>query len=413
MRGRILFWHDTWLNNRGLQVQFPRLFILSTEKEETFEQISAKKSNLRVWQLSFRRQLLVWEAEELQRLMGLLETFPMASSDCVDSCSWLANSSGQFSVSSLAWRGTVKTSTVLQRIGVLDASANIMCVFCQAEVESLDHVLMFCPPVWKCWSQMVRWRDQVWTIPGSIEGLLHWWSAGQSKHWVSTLWEIVPSVMLWWRRRTLRELWWWRRRRPGGGLLLGGGCFSVVFRRHGGGDASSVGSTLDVGCMLSLSTHCYTDLIRETVGIHGIAGCENEILKFIPGFPELRLGDLPSGILFGNLESPFSIMLHKMGQALPKSTAVVINSFEEIEPEINKDLKSKLSKFLNVGPFNPSNLTSSYSDEYGCIPWLDKQKPKSVAYIGSGTVAKLTSSEVVALTEALEATGSPFLWSSV
>ncbi|KAL7224621.1 hypothetical protein ACSBR1_025982 [Camellia fascicularis] len=142
----------------------------------------------------------------------------------------------------------------------------------------------------------------------------------------------------------------------------------------------------------------------------GIAGCENEILKFIPGFPELRLGDLPSGILFGNLESPLSIMLHKMGQALPKSTAVVINSFEEIEPEINKDLKSKLSKFLNVGPFNPSNLTSSYSDEYGCIPWPDKQKPKSVAYTGPGTVAKLTSNEVVALTEALEAIGSPFLW---
>ncbi|KAL7224625.1 hypothetical protein ACSBR1_025986 [Camellia fascicularis] len=161
----------------------------------------------------------------------------------------------------------------------------------------------------------------------------------------------------------------------------------------------------------SLSTHCHTDLIRETVGIHGIVGRENEILKFIPGFPELRLGDLPGGILFGNLESPFSIMLHKMGQALPKSTAVVINSFEEIEPEINKDLKSKFSKFLNVGPFNPSNLTSSYSDKYGCISWLDKQKPESVAYIGFGTVAKLTPNEVVALAEALEVTGTPFLWS--
>ncbi|XP_028107123.1 kaempferol 3-O-beta-D-galactosyltransferase-like isoform X2 [Camellia sinensis] len=104
-------------------------------------------------------------------------------------------------------------------------------------------------------------------------------------------------------------------------------------------------------------------------------------------------------------------MLHKMGHALPESTAVVINSFEEIEPEINKDLKSKFSKFLNVGPFNPSNLTSSYSDKYGCISWLDKQKPESVAYIGFGTVAKLTPNEVVALAEALEATGTPFLWS--
>jgi len=116
------------------------------------------------------------------------------SSDCVDSCSWLANSSGLFSVSSvrrwwdaiigtgqvvpkgvwvglalpkvqffcwLAWRDKVKTSTFLHRIGVLPVSANNMCVFCQAEVESLNHVLLFCPLVWKCWSQMVRWSDQV------------------------------------------------------------------------------------------------------------------------------------------------------------------------------------------------------------------------------------------------------------
>ncbi|KAL7169038.1 hypothetical protein ACSBR2_034130 [Camellia fascicularis] len=218
--GRIMFWYDTWLNNRDLQVQFPRLYSLSTEKEETRQQISAKKSNLGLWQLSFRGQLFVWEAEELQRLMGLLETSTLGSSDCVDSCSWLANSSGQFSVSSmrrwwdtaigtgqvvpkgvwvglappkvqffcwLAWRGKVKTSNFLQRIGVLHASVNNICVFCQADVESLNHVLLFCPPVWKCWSQMVRWSDQVLAICGSVQGLLQWWSAGKSKHWISRL----------------------------------------------------------------------------------------------------------------------------------------------------------------------------------------------------------------------------------
>ncbi|XP_057466625.1 anthocyanidin 3-O-galactosyltransferase F3GT1-like [Actinidia eriantha] len=162
----------------------------------------------------------------------------------------------------------------------------------------------------------------------------------------------------------------------------------------------------------SLSVHCYTDLIRETVGIHGIAGREDELLKFIPGFSELRLGDLPGGVLFGNLKSPFSIMLHKMGQALPKAAAVLINSLEELDPEINKDLNSKFQKVLNVGPFNlTSPPSSSNVDEYGCIPWLDEHKPASVAYIGFGTVAKPTPIEVVALAEALEASSTPFLWS--
>ncbi|KAE9466732.1 hypothetical protein C3L33_01385, partial [Rhododendron williamsianum] len=108
-----------------------------------------------------------------------------------------------------------------------------------------------------------------------------------------------------------------------------------------------------------------------------IAGRENDIVKFVPGFSELRLGDLPTGVLFGNLESPFVVMLHKMGRALPKATAIAVNSFEELDPEINQDLKSKLKMFLNVGPFNSISSSSSppppssYSDEYGCIAWLE------------------------------------------
>ncbi|GFS46172.1 UDP-glucosyl transferase 78D3 [Actinidia rufa] len=161
----------------------------------------------------------------------------------------------------------------------------------------------------------------------------------------------------------------------------------------------------------SLSIHYYTDLIRKTVGIHDV-GHENELLKFIPGFPELRLGDLPGGVLFGNLESPFSIMLHKMGKTLPKAAAVLVNSFEELEPELNKDLNSKFRKLLNVGPLNlTSPPPSPHVDKYGCIPWLEERKAASVAYISFGTVAQPTPDEVVALAKALEASGTPFLWS--
>ncbi|KAA8535493.1 hypothetical protein F0562_030496 [Nyssa sinensis] len=153
-------------------------------------------------------------------------------------------------------------------------------------------------------------------------------------------------------------------------------------------------------------------VFRKTIGTRDIAGRQNEILKFIPGFSTLRLGDLPDGVLFGNLESPFSIMLHKMGQALPRATAVPINSFEELDPAITKDLKSKFPYFLNVGPFNlTSPPLSSNLDEHGCIPWLDKQKAASVAYIAFGTVATLPPHELVALAEALETSGTPFLWS--
>ncbi|KAK3013268.1 hypothetical protein RJ639_009589 [Escallonia herrerae] len=50
-----------------------------------------------------------------------------------------------------------------------------------------------------------------------------------------------------------------------------------------------------------------------------LVGWEDEILRFISGFRALRLGNLPAGVLFGNLGSSFSTMLHKMGQTPSKN----------------------------------------------------------------------------------------------
>lgn len=209
---RIKFWYDSWLGGRGLKDEFTMLFSLSTEKEDSLQQLSAKIGASGRWQLQFRRSLLAWEEEELQRLLDMLLLTPRLRDGVEDSCSWLAEKSGQFTVASvwrwraaaggndlvvpagvwvslappkmqffcwLAWRGRVKTSSFLQRIGALHLSASNLCVFCQVEMETVEHVLLMCPLVWKCWSHMVEWWDQIWAIPGSIEGLLQWWNGGR------------------------------------------------------------------------------------------------------------------------------------------------------------------------------------------------------------------------------------------
>ncbi|XVE62250.1 hypothetical protein DITRI_Ditri06bG0103100 [Diplodiscus trichospermus] len=164
------------------------------------------------------------------------------------------------------------------------------------------------------------------------------------------------------------------------------------------------------GC--SLSSHVYTDLIREKLGVGGIVGREDETLNFIPGMSKVRIRDLPEGILVGNLESLFSRMLHQMGQMLPEAATVFINSFEELEPVITNDFKSKFKQYLNVGPFILNSAApSSVPDSYGCLTWLDKQKPATVAYISFGSVVIPPPNELVALAEALEASRVPFIWS--
>ncbi|XP_049415043.1 kaempferol 3-O-beta-D-galactosyltransferase-like [Solanum stenotomum] len=163
----------------------------------------------------------------------------------------------------------------------------------------------------------------------------------------------------------------------------------------------------------SLSVHVDTDVIRQNVGIQGIDGREDEILNFIPGISEVRLGNLPGGIVSGDLKSPFSMMLHKMGKTIGKGKAIPINSFEELDPQMVQYLKSKFNNILNVGPFN---LTSppplaNIVDKYDCIEWLNNQEPNSVAYIGFGTVATPPPNELKAMAQALEEKKIPFIWS--
>lgn len=157
----------------------------------------------------------------------------------------------------------------------------------------------------------------------------------------------------------------------------------------------------------ALSVHLYTDLIRSNV----------ETLLKIPGFSStLRISDMPPEVVAENLEGPMPSMLYNMALNLHKVDAVVLNSFEELDPTINKDLKSKLQKVLNIGPLVLQSSKEvvhldANSDESGCIKWLDKQKEKSVVYLSFGTVTTLPPDEIAAIAEALEAKRVPFIWS--
>ncbi|CAL5414285.1 unnamed protein product [Camellia sinensis] len=149
----------------------------ATGVSDTAQGLSAKWAGSNLLYRS-RSVFLAWEEEELQRLVGMLLFIPRLRDGVEDSCSWLAEKSGQFTVASiwrwraaaggndlavpagvweslappkmqffcwLAWRGRVKTSSFLQRIGALHLGASNLCVFCQAEVETVEHVLLMCP----------------------------------------------------------------------------------------------------------------------------------------------------------------------------------------------------------------------------------------------------------------------------
>ncbi|XP_047959755.1 flavonol 3-O-glucosyltransferase F3GT2-like [Salvia hispanica] len=164
----------------------------------------------------------------------------------------------------------------------------------------------------------------------------------------------------------------------------------------------------------SLSAHVYTDQIVRSIESTETAKQE-KALSFIPGLEMATMADLPPEVFLGNYASPLEITLYKMVEHLPKSTAILLNSFEEINPIITKDLKSKFPNFLNVGPSilaSPASPSAAISDETGCLSWLGSQnRPRSVVYISFGSMITPPESELAALCEALETCRFPFLWS--
>ncbi|KAI3423792.1 Glycosyltransferase, partial [Psidium guajava] len=152
----------------------------------------------------------------------------------------------------------------------------------------------------------------------------------------------------------------------------------------------------------ALIAHMETDSIRQIFGNSG------KTLDAIPGLSAMRMMDVPKEIL--DATTPFPTMLYRMGQVLPQATAVVSNSFEDMDPIVERELRSKLRKFLHVGPFVLSP-PPPLSDEHGCIPWLDKQDTASVVYVSFGSVIRPPPHEIAAIANALDKTAFPFLWS--
>lgn len=189
---RTLFWEDKWAGDRCLKVVFPRLYSISPDKLKSIKQVIELSRSLHKWEECFNRRLRAWEKEEVAHLVNLVNNIRELRADKVDVLCWGVANSGCFSISSayrwcennmqstdygiiskmiwknvftprakafvwLARRQRLKTSSFLHRIGVIPGNVNIQYVFCKAEVESVNHVLFWCPFVWRVWADIFLW----------------------------------------------------------------------------------------------------------------------------------------------------------------------------------------------------------------------------------------------------------------
>ncbi|GMJ12826.1 hypothetical protein like AT4G15480 [Hibiscus trionum] len=138
---------------------------------------------------------------------------------------------------------------------------------------------------------------------------------------------------------------------------------------------------------------------------------EPEIDVRLPAMPVLKHDEVPS-FLHPSTPYPYlrTIILDQFVK-LPNTFCVLIDTFEELEPEI-VGYMSKFCPIKTVGPLfkHPEVLDTMNSDE--CIEWLDSKPALSVIYISFGTVVYLEQEQVDEIAQALLSLtpGISFLW---
>nr|P16167.1 RecName: Full=Anthocyanidin 3-O-glucosyltransferase; AltName: Full=Bronze-1; AltName: Full=Bz-W22 allele; AltName: Full=Flavonol 3-O-glucosyltransferase; AltName: Full=UDP-glucose flavonoid 3-O-glucosyltransferase [Zea mays]ACA21853.1 UDPG-flavonoid 3-O-glucosyl transferase [Zea mays]CAA30760.1 UDPglucose flavonoid glycosyl transferase [Zea mays]CAA31857.1 unnamed protein product [Zea mays] len=167
----------------------------------------------------------------------------------------------------------------------------------------------------------------------------------------------------------------------------------------------------------ALLAHIRTDALREDVGDQAANRVDEPLISH-PGLASYRVRDLPDGVVSGDFNYVINLLVHRMGQCLPRSAAAVaLNTFPGLDPP---DVTAALAEILpNCVPFGPYHLllaeddadTAAPADPHGCLAWLGRQPARGVAYVSFGTVACPRPDELRELAAGLEASGAPFLWS--
>jgi len=69
------FWYDVWFNSSLMKVTYPRLYILSTKSNATIADMENWEYGEWKWELSWRRQLFLFETKQVVYLLSYLESF--------------------------------------------------------------------------------------------------------------------------------------------------------------------------------------------------------------------------------------------------------------------------------------------------------------------------------------------------
>ncbi|KAL0322593.1 UNVERIFIED_CONTAM: UDP-glycosyltransferase 73C4 [Sesamum angustifolium] len=119
-------------------------------------------------------------------------------------------------------------------------------------------------------------------------------------------------------------------------------------------------------------------------------------------------------------DSDDSDHVNQVNQVRNSARAILMNSFEQLEPWYLDGCRKIYGKVWCVGSFtlckkevsersDRSNIAASIDGHY-CLAWLDSTKPKSVIYACFGSLCRISLGQIKEIGLGLEAANFPFIW---
>lgn len=108
--------------------------------------------------------------------------------------------------------------------------------------------------------------------------------------------------------------------------------------------------------------------------------------------------------------------------AIPKASAIILNTFHELEPDSIDALRSKFPAVYTIGPLHLLHNQFPLGDELKsigynlwkedpyCLEWLDTKEVGSVVYVNYGSVTVMTPEQLIEFAWGLANSKFTFLW---
>uniref|UniRef100_P0DO66 Mogroside I-A1 synthase n=1 Tax=Siraitia grosvenorii TaxID=190515 RepID=GT721_SIRGR len=136
----------------------------------------------------------------------------------------------------------------------------------------------------------------------------------------------------------------------------------------------------------------------------------------------LRRNHLPGSWSDKSADISFSHGLINQTLAAGRASALILNTFDELEAPFLTHLSSIFNKIYTIGPLHAlsksrlgdssssaSALSGFWKEDRACMSWLDCQPPRSVVFVSFGSTMKMKADELREFWYGLVSSGKPFL----